>query len=315
MLLALSLSCQKEVDTSVRPKIRHYVEPGGREYILESFNLGKKTTFSPDHPCLDCDLKATKLVNGKPLYSVVYHIDENGFRTTSASFLPGKSKHLLLIDGSMAFSEGLSDRDSLIDLINRKNSVYRAYDLGFLGNGPQHSWSLFHSQTLPKRIAEKSGLAVLISHDQDIRRFLVTTDHLIYSAQFPNVLQNPTGEFENHGTVEASGSFIQRALIRICVPLLSCKSLMTKSYKLPEEKEIALAAALFNDIEKMYRQQFLAERFIILWTGSDSVYEVLKKYTSLPLIKVSYERIDSNHPTPKGAKQIVDALFKEIQGN
>lgn len=313
LFLLLAWSCQKVVDKTVKPKIKHTVEPGGTEYILESFNLGKDSRYSSDHPCLDCDLKVTKLKNGNQIYSVVYHIDENGFRTTPASFLPGKKKHLFLIDGSMAFSEGLKDEQSLIDLINRRSSIYKAYDLGFLGNGPQHSWDLFHAGKLPQKIPEQNGLAILISHDQDIRRFLVTPDHLIYSSQFPNVVRNSSGQFENKGTLEKSGTIIQKALINYCVPLMACKNLMTNSFKFPDEKEVAEAAAVFSDIEKMYRQQFKAEKFVILWTGSDIVFELLKKHTQLPLIKVSYDRFDSNHPTAKGAQQIVDALFSELQ--
>ncbi len=315
LFLLLAWACQKEDDKSVKSKIKRSIEPGGTEYILEKFNFGQKTRYSPDRPCLDCDLKATKLINGKQIYSVVYHIDENGFRTTPASFLPGKSKHLFLIDGSMAFSEGLNDQQSLIDLINRRSSVYKAYDLGFLGNGPQHSWALFHSGVLREKVLEDKGVAVLISHDQDIRRFLVTTDHLIYSAKFPNVIRKSSGEFENKGPLETSGSFVQRALINYCVPFLACKNLMTKSYKLPDESEVIEAAALFTDIEKMYRAQFKAEKMVILWTGSDVVFEMLKKQTHIPLIKVSYERFDANHATAKGAEQIVDTLFKELQLN
>lgn len=90
---------------------------------------------------------------------------------------------------------------------------------------------------------------------------------------------------------------------------------MTKSYKLPDESEVIEAAALFTDIEKMYRAQFKAEKMVILWTGSDVVFEMLKKQTHIPLIKVSYERFDANHATAKGAEQIVDTLFKELQLN
>lgn len=310
-MLFFLLSCSQQVDQSVRPKIRHYVEPGGTELILESYNLGKKTRFSPDHPCLDCDVKATKLINGKEIYSIVYHIDEFGFRTTSASTFPGKTKHALLIDGSMAFGEGLDDQHSLIDQINRRSAVYHAYDIGFLGNGPQHNWVTFKNQSLKNVVAENTGLAILISHDQDIRRFVVSTDHLIYASQFPNVVETSPGVFEQRGTIETQGTFLQRLLVKTCVPLMFCRTQMTKAFSFPTEREVEKAAHVYADIERMYREQFQVETVVILWTGSDTILEKLKKYSHLKIVKVDYERLDANHPSNKGATQIVDKLFAE----
>ncbi len=290
-------------------KTWHSIGPGGNELILESFNFGKESRPSYNHPCIDCDLKATKLIKGKEIYSVIYHVDEMGFRTTKNSKIAGKKKHLLLIDGSVAFSEGLEDKHSLIELINNKSKVFHAYDIGFLGNGPQHNWVLFKSGQLKNYVKEKSGLAVLISHDQDIKRFVVSQDHLIYAGKFPNVIETSKGQFIQKGTIESDGSFLQKLLLKTCVPFLFCKSLLTKDIIPPTSDEVAKVARLFKNLEGMYREQFNVENFVIVWTGSDGVLETLKKHTDLKIVTIDYERMDSNHPSEKGASQIVDQLF------
>lgn len=310
----LALICLSDLfaqERAISHKIKKHIEPGGVEYIFKSYNFGHNSKYSDHYPCLDCDLKVTKLVKGKQIYDVIYHLDEYGMRTTSASGLAGKTKHFFLIDGSVAFSEGLADESALIDLINRRSKTFRAYDIGFLGHGPQHNWLAFYEGTLKNKIVEKNGAAVLISHDQDIMRFIGAPDHLAYAAHFPYIAETSPGKFELRGTFESGGSFKQKFLIKTCVPFLFCRTQMTKWFSSPSEEEIARAARFFNSIEKMYREQFSVESFTIMWTGTDSTVEILKKYVRAPVKIIHYDRFDSNHPSALGAKQIVDAFFAE----
>jgi hypothetical protein len=300
----------KAEDVSL-PKTKKYSQTGGVEITLETFNFGKKYHFAPHLPCVDCYVKATKLVQGKQLYSVIYHLDEDGFRTTPHSYNPEKQKHFFVIDGSVAFSEGLDDKDSLIEQIGLRSKKFNAYDVGFLGHGPQQNWLVFHNRNLQTKIKEKRGSAILISHDEDIRRFVGTSNHLIYAAHFPHIVETSTGVFSEEGTFESDGTFKQRMLIKFCVPFTFCRNQMIKNSTLTDAEEIALSGRMFNDIEKMYRSQFNVENFVILWTGSDYALEVLKKNVHAKIIKANYERFDSNHPSAHGVDQIVSLLIKE----
>lgn len=292
-------------------KIKKYFEPGGIEMIFETTGFGPHSVYSPDYPCLDCTLKATKLKEGRMVYSVDYRIDKDGFRETAGMKRPGKSKHFFLIDGSVAFGEGLKDEDTILDKINHRSKVYRAYGLGFLGHGPQHNWVTLSGDLLPKKIREKKGAAVLISHDQDIRRLSGAIDHIAYAAHFPNVVEVSPGVFENRGPFEESGTWLQKTLIKVCVPFHFCRNHLTRFYSAPDEKQIEKAAKLFESMEKLYRQKFDVESFTIFWTGSDETYRFLQSKTKIPFVKFRFEVGESMHPSAEGASQIVEKLFDE----
>lgn len=292
-------------------KIKKYFEPGGIELIFETSDFGPHSVYSPDYPCLDCTLKVTKLKEGKQVYSVIYRIDKDGFRKTSGMNLAGKKKHFFLIDGSVAFGEGLNDEETILDKINRRSKVYRAYGLGFLGQGPQHNWVTFSGDVLSEKIPEKKGTAVLITHDQDIRRLSGAVDHIAYAAQFPNIVEVQPGVFENKGPFRESGTFLQKALIKFCVPFHFCRNHLTRFYALPDEEQIAKASRLFESIEKMYKAKFDVEKFVIVWTGSEPSFNSLKAKTKIPLIKFRFDIGESMHPSAVGTGQIVDMLFEE----
>lgn len=283
---------------------------GGQEFIAKSKGIGNSRNKSLRENFINRTTEISKRIEGKLIYNVIYTVDKNGFRTSQASHLPSKTKHFFIIDGSVAFGEGLNDDQTIHHLINTRSKTYEAYELGFLGSGPQHNWLIFKNKFLPKLVKEKRGSAILITQGQDFRRLVGTIDHLIYSSRFPNLVEVTPGNFERHGNFKNNGTFLQRIFSNLCVPFFLCKTFMTKTYKNPDESQIALAARLFDSIEKMYREQFDVEDFRILWVGGDEV-KIFHNLSKIKTIHVPFDRFDESHPSALGTKQIVDYLFAE----
>lgn len=309
-ILFISSSVLSAQDHSFK-RIKRHLEPGGIEYIFETSDFGPHSHYSPDHPCLDCTLKVTKLKKAEQVYSLTYRLDRWGFRETEGMKRPGKQKHFLLIDGSVAFGEGLRDSETILDQINNRSKIYRAYDIGFLGQGPQHNWLTFSGGVLKEKVSEKSGDALLITHDYDLQRLNGAIDHIGYAAHFPHLIETSPGEFQHAGTFADSGTLLQKILIKACAPYLFCRNYMTRFHADPSDEDIARAARLIESMRKFHRQQFQSGTFTILWTGSDPVYEMLKKHTDIPVVKFRGEVGEDRHPTVRGAKQIADFLFEK----
>ena len=289
----------------------HWRDLGGQELILRRNGLEKLNPhMSLRSLLLDHKSEMTKLKEGKLVYRAVYTVDKKGFRISKATNLPGKTKHFLIIDGSIAFGEGLNDDETIHHLINMRSKIYEAYELGFLGYGPQHNWLRFNSKQLGFDIHQKRGSAILITHAQDFRRLIGTLDHLTYSSNFPLLVESSPGKFEHRGNFINNGTLLQRLAARFCVPFLFCKKFMVKSFKDPDENQVAFAARLYDSIEKMYREQFDVEDFKIVWVGEEDV-AIFKKFSKIKIIKIPFDRIDSSHPSAQGAKEIVDFLFSQ----
>ena len=290
----------------------HTLEPGGVEYYYEGVNFDSGNVTRANNPFLDGETHVTKLINGKVVYKVTYSINKDGIRTSKASGKKGKSKHVFIVDGSVAFGEGLNDDETVTHHLNEKSKNFEAYEIGFLGNGLQHNWIRFKEHKLHTIVPYQSGSAVFILNGQDVRRLLGTLDHLTYAAEFPHIKEVSEGIFEHKGTFAETGSLIQKMAIQICVPFNFCKNWLKMLWAQPSEEQIEATARFFHSIVNFYRDEFKAENIVVIWTGTPEIAEIFQRYTNIRVIHFdSYERYPDQHPTPKGAKQIADLLIKE----
>jgi hypothetical protein len=290
----------------------HVLEPGGVEYYYEGVNFDSTDINRASHPFVDGETHVTKLKNGKVVYKVTYTINKDEIRTSKASGKKGKKKHVLIVDGSVAFGEGLNDDETITHHLNENSKLFEAYEIGFLGHGLQHNWIRFKENKLHKIIPFQSGSAVFILNGQDVRRLTGTLDHLTYAAEFPHIKEVSEGIFENMGTFANSGSFIQRMAIKYCLPMNFCKNWMKMLSDQPTDDELEATARFFNSLVHFYRDEFKEEDLAIIWTGTPERAEIFQKYTNIRVIHFdSYDRYPDQHPTAKGAKQIAELILKE----
>jgi hypothetical protein len=290
----------------------HFLEPGGVEYTYEGVNFESIDRERSGHPFRDGETHVTKLVNGKTVYKVTYTLNKDDIRISKASGKKGKSKHALLIDGSVAFGEGLNDDETITHHLNESSKIFEAYEIGFLGHGLQHNWLRFKERTLHKIIPYKSGVAIFILNGQDVRRLVGTFDHLTYAGDFPHIVEVSEGIYEHKGTFATAGTFLQQMAIKYCLPFDFCKNWMKMMTGQPTEDELEKTARFFNSMVALYRDEFRSEDMVIIWTGTPERAEIFQKYTNLRVIHYdSYDRYPDQHPTAKGAKQIADLILKE----
>lgn len=305
-LIFLAMSLQIHAETE------HFLEPGGVEYYYEGVNFDSPNLTKANHPFIDGETHVTKLKNGKVVYKVTYTINKDEIRTSNASGKKRKSKHVFIVDGSVAFGEGLNDDETIAHHLNERSKIFEAYEIGFLGHGLQHNWIRFKERKLHKIVPYQSGSAVFIMSGQDVRRLVGTLDHLTYAAEFPHISEVSEGIFEHKGTFANSGTFIQRMAIKYCLPLDFCKNWMRMFTGEPNEDELEATARFFNSLVRLYRDEFKVENLAVIWTGTPEGAEIFQKYTNIKVIHFdSYDRYPDQHPTAKGAKQIAELLIRE----
>lgn len=159
-----------------------------------------------------------KTVNGSVVHSTSATIDKHGMRISSASHRIRKKKHLLLLDSSTVFGEGLKDDETLSHNINLRSNIYEAYPIAFYGHGPQHIWLHFKEGKLPQQIKEKKGSAIILTHENDIQRIFGSPAVLSFASRFPKLKETLPGLFTLDGRFDNAGSYWQRLLAKYCVP-------------------------------------------------------------------------------------------------
>lgn len=308
-LMALVTVAEAEVDYDVRI-------PGapGVEYLVKG-NLGGPDPYYGHSIVPGTRSVITKLVQGREVHQITVTVDAHRFRTSSATGRPHKKEHLIVADGSVAFGDGLDDEQTITHFINQLSPTFEAYQLGFLGYGPQHTWLRMKEGLLPQQIPHKQGHFVMLTGLHDFHRFFGTLDHLPYAADHPLVLEDSSGQFVRRGLFSDSGTWVQKAAVKYCIPIAACKAFLTKLKSEGMSKERwAVTGRLINAIESMYREQFQAKSFTVLWQGPKSEIRELQKYTAIPIqVFHDYPRQDDGHPSGEGAKQIAEQILKVIE--
>lgn len=256
-------------------------------------------------------IEVTKMHLGKIISKTIATIDQNGFRASSAANQKSKTKHLFLVDSSFIFGDGLNDDETIAHQVNVRSKTFEAYPLAYGGYGPQHAWMYFQEKQLGQKIPFKKGRLIFFTHERDLVRLLGTTEVLAFDGNSPLLKEIKPGRFEHAGRFDQVGSFWQRLLIRFCAPQNFCRSLMLKNHQPPTDEQLAYAARVFEDVQRMYKEQFDVENFQIVWTGNEEIRERFKKLTSLKVLDfpIVVESSEDLHPTARGAKQVVDFLF------
>jgi hypothetical protein len=144
-----------------------------------------------------------KWTDEKIIYEKHISIDGNHMRTSHPTSLQYRDFHWALFGGSFTFGEGVADDETLPWILNTLQNTHKAYNLGFMGNGPNDNLvSLQKFQSLSK-IPQKLGFATYQFIDSHIARALgamsvtgVWGPHLAALKKTPSGLEY-AGSFQN----------------------------------------------------------------------------------------------------------------------
>jgi hypothetical protein len=112
---------------------------GDVEFVIRG-SMMSELEFLGRVPNKNYNFDMAKLFDGKEVSHTSCHLDANGFRQSSASHLPGKTKNLLLIGASALFGLGIQDEETVTHLVNERSKTYEAYGVSYIAMGLQHFW-------------------------------------------------------------------------------------------------------------------------------------------------------------------------------
>lgn len=143
-----------------------------------------------------------------------------------------------------------------------------------------------------------------------MKRFFGKIENLSYTGKQPRIIESKPGYFEHIGSFETAGSFLQKSVLNFCVPFLFCKKLYYGKKSDLSEDEFQTASRLLMDIEKMYKEQFQVEQFIIAWCGNHEYLPRLKKNTSVNIIRFDPKsKFYDGHPKADAWGEFINYLF------
>lgn len=232
-----------------------------------------------------------KFKDGKEFQKSIVTIDQNGFRTSSASHKKNKKYHLLLIGSSAVFGEDVDDEETLAHFLNSSSQDYEAYPLAFYGYGPQHAWLSFKSYHRIQTIEEKKGRAFIFVSDDYILRYFGTLGMYVYAKDFPRLHETQKGQFSYEGSFQETAPLWVKFLIHTCFHFQSCTQFASKiSSGTPTREQIETVGRLIEDIERLYRSRFEAQDFTVLFNGTEETYKILKDNKALKIHRIDTEK-------------------------
>ncbi|MBY0554045.1 hypothetical protein K2P97_05930 [bacterium] len=252
-----------------------------------------------------------KLRNGSIAHSTSATIDKFGIRTSPASHRIRKKKHLLLLDSSTVFGEGLKDDETLSHIINMRSDIYEAYPIAFYGYGPQHMWLHFKEGKLPQQIKEKKGSAIILTHQNEIQRIFGSPAVMSFASRFPQLKETLPGNFILDGRFDNKGSYWQRLLAKYCVPYMLCSSKIAFFDTGVSDEQYQIAARVFESISEMYRNQFDVENVTLVWRGDEKGLKNFEKYSNIKIIPQKWfqNTFSDGHMSPESTKDLANSFF------
>ena len=143
-------------------------------------------------------VNSTELVDGKPIYSVSYGIDEKGLRRVPQP--TGRPSGSVVFFGcSVTFGEGLEDDETLPSLVAAAlRDRYRVYNFGFHGYGPHQMLAAIESGRMEGIVEEPPVVVVYQALSHHIERAAGRTDWDRHGPRY---------RLREDGSVERAGFF------------------------------------------------------------------------------------------------------------
>lgn len=221
-------------------------------------------------PGSSCYLKL-EFFNGHIVYRALMHFDEQGRRVVPWK---GKEKrHLIILGGSFAFGQGLSDEESLAAKIGQLTRTTRPYNLALVGGGPNDVYAQFPGSLMG--IPKTPGTAIYVGITNHVDRLFGTTRTLGTWADHRVAIQEvKQGQFRVLGSWKKARPYYTR-MIKL---LASSGFVQYFNISIPPitEEHIAGYVRLIVAIKAEYLAHFPQGKFIYVFpAGEEFKYSVL----------------------------------------
>jgi hypothetical protein len=302
------------LNASQQPQVETYVDPG---YYQEQNDLGWA-------PRPGITTRASKCVDGVPIYDVEYAIDDRGRRITPVASTQGRTRFVLFFGCSCTFGEGLAQTETLPFFVSKGAPRIMPYNYGFHGYGPQHLLARLESGSLRGEVEEREGDLVYLFIDSHVNRAigsLAVYNGWAHSA--PNYVIDASGEHVRRGTLTTG-----RPLTALAYSLLGSSQVLRHfRVEVPPvitDDHVEFTARIFARSAALFHEQFGPGRFVVVISpGSTLAGRLGSALERLGVESLDYSQLfdyqqpeyhlpEDWHPTAKANQVMAERLDADL---
>ena len=281
---------------------------GNLGYVLKKNNSHHALKLFPD---------------GTPIYNVTYTTDKFGRRTVGQKYLP-QNRHLILFGCSIAYAEGLNDRETLQYMLGEKMPGVNVYNYAVYAYGPQQMLALLETGRLPAEVESNAGRAVYIYYNSHIDR-ATGSMRAPWTYDFPYYRMNKDGRLERRGSFVTGRPLITR--IYKFFDILKYKSAFLRlvNFSLPirvSRQDIRLTAEIIKEARRQYERQFRGKFYVLIYPleKEDERVKKLRSILELSGITVLYYPLEGEeyvingdyHPNARLNEFLTNSLVRDL---
>ena len=214
----------------------------------------------------------SKSYRGKKLYDVVYTMDANGLRVSSPPSQDTRADRpcVLFFGNAYTFGWGLNDQETLpYRVAVRSGGKYRVYNLGFLTHGPQQMLAALDHNLVGKEVeCAPRGIRYVIysATPDDVRRAAGLRD--IDHHHGPRYVLGADGNVSYHGQFGEDDTMAEKIKSQLAKSFFYRRLVGGDAiyYRRYNNKDIALYLAIVDSARKHVKELYPKSEFhVLLW--------------------------------------------------
>jgi len=288
-----------------------------RNFFMRNDALGYK-------PQPSMRVSSIRKANGATIYSAVYTTDAHGRRLTPQPRLSEPPKRFALFFGcSYTFGEGLNDNETLPLFFSRSAPLYRAYNYGLSGYGPQQMLEHLKRQAMAEEISEQHGIGVYTFMDHHVKRVIgAMRSYSLWADIMPYYYLNGQNSLIRNGCFKTGRPVLNRLY------WLLNKSQVVQYFNLDlpriNENHFKLTARILEESAVLFNKKFPGSQLYILFYPGSRWSTRIKPYLERAGIKsIDYSQLfdpqqpeyhiaGDIHPSPQALSVLAEKLSADI---
>lgn len=268
-------------------------------------------------------VSARRVLDGKTVYDVTYTTDALGRRVSPVAGAEGRARHALFFGCSFAFGEGVEDQETLPSRFGAESPLFRPYNYGFSGYGPQAALCRLEDPAFPAGVGETEGLAVyvyLVGHERRARGSLrVVTE---WGASMPSDVLDAEDRLVREGSFREA----HPRRMRLYGWLAMSETLRLLGVDLPlrvTERDYETTARIVAAARDAYSRTFRGRFVVVVFPTADRRLRVLPHLRRLGVEVVDLSRLfdpaapglclpGDGHPSPRAYRIVARVLARRL---
>lgn len=261
----------------------------------------------------------------RPVYDVVYAIDQHGRRTTPIADDHTGKEFALFFGGSNTFGQGVDQDETMPCCFSRFAPRFKSYNYGFPGYGPQAMLAKLRAGQTESEVGEKSGILIYTFIDHHIRR--ATGSMFVHNCWGRRM---PYYRVARDGRLVRDGNFTTgRPLVASLYWLLGkssiCRYLRVNLPPRVTGRHIDLTCRIVKEAKAELERRFESRGFFVLfYPGCLTTNEMVGRLEGIGAVCLDYSSLTEytkgeyvvpidGHPSPLAHSAIAQRLTEDIR--